>query len=399
MGVGKPQAKFMMILLTTLLIVRGKANYSNLGRYASVNEKTLRRWYARPFDFERFNQLLLGEAVPKDHTLALVIDASFLAKSGRHTYGLDWFWNGCQGRTERGLEISVVGLADLTERSAWALSVKQTPARECSKKPKQGGKRKQADERTRIDDYLDHLTTVSSHLPAGVECVLCDALYAKRKFIDGALELGLDIVSKLRLDADMCFLYAGPQKARGRKRLYGDKVSLADLSGFEQTGTLDGGVEVFTTLVRHQSLKRTIRVVLLRSTTGSGLVRQALLFATDTALTATEIVARYTARFQVEFLIRDAKQGTGLVDCQARNAQAIHMHVNASLTAVNVAKLHARQKVGDGESFVFSLASVKRRAFNTHLLEMIIQRLELEPTSIKSHPNYPSLRDYGALAA
>lgn len=369
MVIGKAQAKFMMILLSTLLLVRGKANYTNLGRYAGVNEKSFRRWYARPFDFERFNRLLLGEAVPEEHSLALVIDASFLAKSGRHTYGLDWFWNGCQGRTERSLEISVIGLVDLTERTAWALSVKQTPAREDFRKPKRGGKKQQVGERSRIDDYLDHLKRVAPHLPEGVECVLCDALYAKRKFVDGALELGLEVVSKLRLDADMCFLYAGPQKRHGRKRLYGDKVSLAELSGFEPAGTLVGGVELFTALVRHQSLKRIIRVVLLRNTTG------------------------------IEFLIRDAKQGTGLADCQARNEQAIYTHVNASLTAVNVAKIQARQEAGNGESFVFSLASVKRRAFNTHLLEMIIHSLELEPTLVKSHPDYPSLRDYGTLAA
>ncbi|MEM8675078.1 MAG: transposase, partial [Cyanobacteria bacterium P01_G01_bin.67] len=40
-----------------------------------------------------------------------------------------------------------------------------------------------------------------------------------------------------------------------------------------------------------------------------------------------------------------------------------------------------------------------RRGFNSHLLERFISKLDLEPTLIKSHPNYSSLYDYGAIAA
>ncbi|PSB14149.1 transposase, partial [Phormidesmis priestleyi ULC007] len=36
---------------------------------------------------------------------------------------------------------------------------------------------------------------------------------------------------------------------------------------------------------------------------------------------------------------------------------------------------------------------------NQHLLERFIATLDLEPTLIKSHPNYPTLCDYGIIAA
>ncbi len=42
-----------------------------------------------------------------------------------------------------------------------------------------------------------------------------------------------------------------------------------------------------------------------------------VLASTDTALKAEDIVQYYRLRFQIEFLIRDAKQHTGLEDCQA----------------------------------------------------------------------------------
>jgi len=46
----------------------------------------------------------------------------------------------------------------------------------------------------------------------------------------------------------------------------------------------------------------------------------------------------YGLRFQVEFLIRDAKQFTGLEDGMARDEQKLHTHSNIALTVVSVAK-------------------------------------------------------------
>jgi len=66
------------------------------------------------------------------------------------------------------------------------------------------------------------------------------------------------------------------------------------------------------------------------------------------------------ARFQIEFLFRDAKQFTGLTDCQARSQAKRNLHFNASLSAVTLAKLEARPQHGDAAS-TFSMASLTRR--------------------------------------
>jgi len=42
--------------------------------------------------------------------------------------------------------------------------------------------------------------------------------------------LGLDVIGKLRCDADLCYVYTGKQKPRGRKRKYDGKVDLTDVS-------------------------------------------------------------------------------------------------------------------------------------------------------------------------
>jgi hypothetical protein len=46
------------------------------------------------------------------------------------------------------------------------------------------------------------------------------------------------------------------------------------------------------------------------------------------------MVRYYQARFQIEFLFRDAKQFTGLMACQARSEEALLKSFNASFAAL-----------------------------------------------------------------
>lgn len=57
-----------------------------------------------------------------------------------------------------------------------------------------------------------------------------------------------------------------------------------------------------------------------------------------------DVLDYYQTRFQVKFRFRDAKQFTGLTDCQSRDLNKLHIHLNASLTNVNLAKAKALEK-------------------------------------------------------
>jgi len=74
-----------------------------------------------------FNLLCLGALLSNGEWL-VAIDASFARKSRRTSYGLDWFWNGSQGQAERGLEIAMPALVDVTHNTAYTLSAYQPPA-------------------------------------------------------------------------------------------------------------------------------------------------------------------------------------------------------------------------------------------------------------------------------
>jgi hypothetical protein len=123
----------------------------------------------------------------------------------------------------------------------------------------------------------------------------------------------------------------------------------------------------------------------------------------DAALGAQQLLTHYQARFQIEFIFRDGKQFAGWADCQSRDPQKLDFYFNASLTDLNLAKYQAQlqQPLSETErkADVFSMASHQRATFNDHLLERFISQLDLNPTLIKSHPNYRNLRSYGVLTA
>ncbi len=95
-------------------------------------------------------------------------------------------------------------------------------------------------------------------------------------------------------------------------------------------------------------------------------------------------------------LRRDAKQFTGLSDCQARSAGKLRFHFNASLSAVSFAKLEARQS-SDRPQASFSMASLKRRSFNQHLVDRILDHLATGGRLEKFSAVYEELCNYGTI--
>jgi hypothetical protein len=316
-------------------------------------------------------------------TLIAAMDCSFLLKSGKHTEELGKFYNSVRGKAEKGLEISTLAVVNVSENTAYNLSTRQTPA--TSK-----------DDESRVDDYLKHLQQDRHALPPQIRYLVADGYYSKKKYIDGVAALDLYQIGKLRHDANLRWLYQGEQKPFGRKRRYDGKVNFNDLSRFEAVGELDGR-QVYTAIVNSERFKRDLRIVSLVKPVGNK-VHTALLFSTDLSLDAKTIVRYYKARFQIEFLFRDAKQFLGLNHCQARCSTSVHFHFNASMTALNLLKLEDRQHQSAGGR-VISIASWKTRKANAHLLERFSSYLGLDFSSIKSRPDFEQLCNYGAVAA
>jgi len=122
----KPQQKFLLTLFSTIFIVCGKVNFTNLSRYSQISERTYRRQFERSFNFIKSNASLIGQAIPATARQVIAIDCSFIPKSGKATYGVEYFYNGTAGKAEKGLEISLLAIVDVDTKQGYALSVQQT---------------------------------------------------------------------------------------------------------------------------------------------------------------------------------------------------------------------------------------------------------------------------------
>ena len=106
-------------------------------------------------------------------------------------------------------------------------------------------------------------------------------------------------------------------------------------------------------------------------------------FSTDIEMCAKKIVQYYRSRFQIEFLYRDAKQHSGLTNCQARSENKLNFHFNAALTAVNLAKIEwLNTRISPDEPF--SMLNIKTMYNNELLLKTFIKRFGINPNLKKN---------------
>lgn len=89
-----------------------------------------------------FNWLTLSDSLSSTDDWIAALDASFVCKSGKKTEGLGMFYNGCAGKAEPGLEISLLSLVSLSSNTAYALDAQQTIDK---------------DDKTRVDLYAEQV--------------------------------------------------------------------------------------------------------------------------------------------------------------------------------------------------------------------------------------------------
>jgi hypothetical protein len=378
-----------MVLFATILALRGRVTGRNLSRYCDYSERTIARQCRASFEWPEFYQRVMTTVLAPGSELISVQEASFIPKSGKQTFGLGHFFNGCANRAERGLELSTLAVVDVTRRCAFTLAVAQTPP------GKADARKDKREEETRRDFYKQQLHDQRPRLPAGIRYHCVDGYFAKQKYIDEVVALNLHPITKLRHDANCLFLSPGPHpKRRGRRRKYDGKVNFHDLRRFEDLGTLveKPHIPLYTAVVWHVSLKRTLRVVVLVNRKEATKPRVIVLASTDLALDGHKLVAYYVARFQIAFLFRDSKQFTGLTDCQSRAEKVLDFHFNTALATLNLARAEDLQQQTEPSPHVFSMASWKHRHFNDRLLNVFIANLALDPNWVQNHPGYEELR-------
>ena len=182
------------------------------------------------------------------------------------------------------------------------------------------------------------------------EYVVVDAYFSKHSFVSKLCDNNFQVVSRLRNDADLKYLYIGKKKTgKGRPKKYAGKIDYEKINN-EHFKLIEKNKDnkVFHCIVHSKSLKRQINLIIVY-TRNNNKWKHNLYFSTDLDLEPQLVLKYYKTRFQIEFTFRDAKQHTGLNHCQARNKNKLHFHFNTALTAVNMA--HVKY---NGELIIFA---------------------------------------------
>ena len=361
-GIGKHQRTFFVELVSVFLGRQGRATFENLGRYSRFTELTFRRQFATFFDWLGFNIACIDW---QRETHIGIVDCSFLPKSGKVTFGLDKFWSSCAGKALLGLEVSVLACVGVVSKQTWALDATQTPAKLETDATKNY---------TRLSFYLEQLADCLPRLSQLVYWV-ADGYYAKSQVIDLFLKHKRHLITRLRTDADLHYLWTkGRQPGqKGRTRLYDGKVAFDELSRWALIGQhpVHESVRLYSQVLYSKRFKRSLSVVLLLQEKSQ---RYVLLASTDVEQDPTQIAFYYHLRFGIEILFRDAKQFAGLSHCQSRSEVKIDYHLNASLSTVNVARL----LLAADESLHQSMNALVRRLTSRRIWQTIYEQLSLE---------------------
>lgn len=244
--------------------------------------------------------------------------------------------------------------------------------------------------------YIEQITDLYEQLAGlGVSYWVGDGFYAKQKVFDTVTDLRGNLITRLRSDANLRYLYTGlPKDEPGRPKQYDGKIDWENSEQlsrrFDEVGRLPDQpeVRVLTTVAGSLHFGRDLRVVLLIGPDGE---EQVILASTDTNQHAEEVARYYRLRYQIEFVIRDAKQHTGLAHCQARSQEKLDFHLNMSIAAVNMLRLLA-QKAD------CSLRTYRREAYNRLLIRQLFSKLGLSDEYDRTVPRIQSVIHTGRMA-
>jgi len=183
----KPQFKFMSWIFMAWLGLPVRHTFSNLARFGPYCDKTIRLHFAKAFCFAQFCQLLIQNHTGAERICAF--DPSYLPKSGKSTYGVDYWWCGTLQQALRGLEVGILGVVDVKARTAFPLQATQTPSRQELK----------AQGKSLMEHYISLLQAQKQRLQQlGIKYVTADAYFPKQTYVDAVLELQMHLITRLR---------------------------------------------------------------------------------------------------------------------------------------------------------------------------------------------------------
>lgn len=375
-------------MVVLFISIKGRINFLQLERFSNRCESGFRYFFERSFDFLSFNKSLIELSV-KGKT-ALAFDPSYICKAGKKTPGVGYFWSGVAGRAKWGLEFCGLAVLDVSRKTAFHLFGFQTIDLN--------------DQETLIEFYTRKLLERKESLLQISKYMVADAYFSKSKFVQPFIKAGFQVVSRLRDDADLQYIFTGEQKkGRGRKRKYDGKVDFKQLNPkYAKLVSELENEKIYLLEVYSKSMDLNLNIVIVYTKGSKDKWIHKIYFSTDLKQDWEEVLEFYRLRFQIEFLYRDAKQFTGLNHCEARSKNKLDFHWNMSLTAINIAKIAYWVPEKDkkpNKEVVFSMNDIKTQNYNELLLRRFVSMFGIKPELEKNKRKIKRFLEFGKITA
>lgn len=380
--------KSFILVMMLFLSIKGRVNFLQFERFSGFCEQRFRYFFEQSFDFSSFNKALITITV-KGKT-ALAFDPSYILKAGKKTPGVGYFWSGCAGKAKWGLEFCGMAVLDLKRRTAFHLFGFQTV-------DLQNNESLVAFYVRKIMEKKEDLLKISKYLVA-------DAYFSKITFVKPFVKAGFVIISRLRDDANLQYIFVGEQKkGKGRPQKYDGKMDFKSLKKeYSKLVSQEENEKIYSLKTYSKSLKMNINLVIVYTKNSKNIWSHKIYFSTNLEQNWDDILQMYRLRFQIEFLYRDAKQFTGLNHCEARSKNKLNFHWNMSLTAINLAKIvHWIPKKDEKpeEEVVFSMSDIKTQYYNELLMNRFISMFGINTELEKNKLKIKQFLDFGKIAA
>jgi len=353
-------------------------------------------------------------------------DESVITKSGKLTFGLDRFYAGLLQKVVKSIAIFSLSIISVEERRSYPLQVEQVVrlaeekvaakakkekrAKKKSKPKKKNlgrpkGSKNRNKKRVKLTpDLLRIQNAIKKQLQilqplVQIRHIALDGHFGNNNALQMVLQCALDLVSKLRSDSALYFLYEGPQKETGPRRKYGRKVDYQNIPEkyLESRKTEDGILtSIYQSQMLHKSFAQVLNVVIITKTNlKTGKFAHVVLFSSDLQLSSEKVIDYYSLRFQIEFNFRDAKQFWGLEDFMNIKEIPLTNALNLSLFMVNLSQALLREfRHTNPDSGILDLKAYFRAA---KYFEETIKMLPQKPDPILFEQIFGQLTDFSCV--
>jgi putative transposase len=375
--ISKTNLRRMKQITQAMLSMSGRVTMLGISRWAGKggSYRTVQRFFNAAIPWPQvFVKFFLEHLYLPEGEYFLVGDESVVTKSGKETHGLDYFFSGLLNKVVKGIAIFSLSLVSVEERGSYPLRVEQVVRSEAEKAtakarkkeklgqkgqttPKKPGRPKGSKNRDKTQVELTPelkriqkmVTTqfAALHNLIPVRCLVLDGHFGNNNALQMVRQCGLHLISKLRHDAALYFIYHGQQKRRGPRRKYGQKINYRNIPDkylVEKSIEDDIETRIYQAEMLHRDFAQPLNVVIITKTNlKSGAFASVNLFSSDLTLPYDKISDYYSLRFQIEFNFRDAKQYWGLEDFMNVKEVPLTNALNLSLFMVNLSQVLLRE--------------------------------------------------------